>query len=307
MLSGMDEATVYFNGSYLPASAAKLSWADAGFVTGTTVAEQLRTFGGKLFHVEEHVDRLKRSLQILGIKLDPCERPLASTAQELAARNHQLLPQGYDLGLCIFVTPGPYPAMAPTEIRRPNVGMHTYPLPFGMWAQKYRTGQALASVSVVQPSGQSWPPELKVRSRVHFYLADREAAEKVPGARALLTDEAGHVTETSTANILLLRQGRLVSPPLERILHGISLKTTVELATAAGIAVEYGDLTLADVATADEVWLTSTPFALLPATSLDGQPIGDGNIGPVYQQMLARWNDLVGLDIAAQALSTITS
>lgn len=301
MLTGMDEPSVYFNGSFLPASAAKLSWTDGGFVTGVTVAEQLRTFGGKLFHVEEHVARLKRSLEIIGVKIDPCERPLAGTAQQLAARNYPLLPSGFDLGLCIFVTPGPYPPMAPMEIRRPNVGMHTYPLPFGMWADKYRTGQALASVSVVQPSARSWPPELKVRSRVHFYLADREAAEKVPGARALLTDEAGHVTETSTANILLLRAGRLVSPPLERILHGISLKTTVELAEAAGLAVEYADLKLDDVATADEVWLTSTPFALLPVTSLDGQPIGGGQVGPVYQQMLARWNDLVGLDIAAQA------
>jgi len=75
------------------------------------------------------------------------------------------------------------------------------------------------------------------------------------------------------------------------------------LAAEAGLAVEYADLTLADVAAADEVWLSSTPFALLPVTSLDGQPIGDGHVGPVYQRMLARWNDLVGLDIAAQALA----
>ena len=84
-----------------------------------------------------------------------------------------------------------------------------------------------------------------------------------------------------------------------------------EIAASIGLDLDMGrqvaDLTLADVAAADEVWLTSTPFALLPVTSLDGKPIGDGAVGPVYQQMLARWNDLVGLDIAAQALRTITS
>ncbi len=304
----MDRPSIYLNGEFLPESAARLPWFDAGFVTGITVAEQLRTFGGKLFHVEEHVARLKRSLEIIGIAPPSPENRFAEAAAQLAARNYPLLPgRGYDLGLCIFVTPGPYAAMAPMEIRRPVVAMHTYPLPFALWAQKYSSGQALASTSIVQPSARSWPTELKCRSRAHFYLADRQAAEKVPGARALMTDEAGWVTEASTANVLVLRGRSLVSPPLERILPGISLKTTLELAAAAGLDVEYADLKLDDVAAADEVWLTSTPFAVLPVTSLDGKPIGNGGPGPAFRDMLRRWNELVGLDIEAQAVGCLSA
>ncbi len=297
----MNEPSVYLNGQFLPASQGVLPWFDGGFVLGATVAEQLRTFAGRLFRLDEHLARLQHSLEIVGLEPEPGLDEFPFAAAELVARNYPLLPTGGDLGLCVFVTPGPYLPMAGDFPLRPTVAMHTFPLPFRLWAGKYESGQSLASVNVVQPSHRCWPTELKCRSRVHYYLADREAAKQDSAARALLTDEAGHVTETATANVLVCQGDRLISPPAVRILPGISLNATRELAEEIGWHVEEADLSVADVAAAEEVLLTSTPFCLLPATRLNGKPIGSGTPGACYRALLEKWNDLVGLNVAKQA------
>src|SRR5712671_4511658 len=104
----MSEPLAYLNGRYLPFSQAAISVTDGGFVQGVTVAEQLRTFGGKLFRLEQHLARLARALSIVGIELGMPVEKLGEIARELAAKNHSLLDPGDDLGLSMFVTPGQY-------------------------------------------------------------------------------------------------------------------------------------------------------------------------------------------------------
>jgi branched-chain amino acid aminotransferase len=84
-------------------------------------------------------------------------------------------------------------------------------------------------------------------------------------------------------------------------LHGISLSVVVELAQQLGIPSNERDLSTDDVASADEVLLTSTPMCLLPATRFNGRPIGAGEPGPIFHHLLKAWSDLAGLDIAGQA------
>ena len=122
------------------------------------------------------------------------------------ARNHRLLEADDDLALCLFVTPGEYPAMAPPEGAGPLVAMHTYPLPFQLWCDTYEQGQRLVATEIVQVPAASWPAELKCRSRMHYYLADRSAQRADPAARALLLDAEGYVVEASTANVVVYRQ-----------------------------------------------------------------------------------------------------
>jgi branched-subunit amino acid aminotransferase/4-amino-4-deoxychorismate lyase len=300
----MSEPTAFLNGRWIPASAAAVSVGDAGFVLGTTVAEQLRTFQGTLFRLDAHLARLFHSLEILGV--DPGLKPdeFARIAEELVPQNYRLLPPGADLGLSIVVTPGMVPRFATAaEPSQPTVCMHTYPLRFQLWAEKYRTGQALAVTDVEQVPARCWPPSLKCRSRMHYYLADRQAALLDPSARALLLDAQGFVTETTTANVLVYRCDRgLISPPFAKILHGISLMTIVELAAKLAIPLSEQDLAPQDVAAADEAMLTSTSMCLLPATRLNGLPIGDGRPGPIFAKLLAAWSAMVGVDIAAQAM-----
>ncbi len=297
----MEEPLAFLNGQWIPASAAAVPVGDAGFVLGATVTEQVRTFAGELFHLDDHLARLKQSLQIVGIDPEVTFDELAGIARELTARNHRLLAPGDDLGLSIFITPGAYPAYSPPS-PGPTVCMHTYPLPFRLWAEKYRTGQALVTTDIRQVPPQTWPPGLKCRSRMHYYLADRNAAMVEPDARALLLDEHGFVTETSTANLLIFNASQgLLSPSSDRILQGISLAVAIELAGQLGISAAERDLTPQDVASAGEALLGSTPLCLLPVTRFNGRPIGNGRPGNVFRRLLAAWSELVGLDVAAQA------
>ncbi|MFW5693078.1 MAG: aminotransferase class IV [Thermoguttaceae bacterium] len=298
----MVDEQAYLNGKFLPASAMCLPPTDAGFVLGVTVAEQLRTFRGELFRLEEHLIRLGNSLRLVGVDPGTDADRLAATARELVAHNRTLLGPEEELGLSMFATPGLYATFAPEGPPEPTLGMHTYRLPFRLWAEKYRTGQALRTASVRQVPRECWPTELKCRSRMHYYLADREAAAEEPGARALLLDLDGRVSEASTANVLVYRRGEgLISPPLERILHGISLDVAFRLAGRLGIGTVFRDLTPAEVAQSDEVLLSSTSPCLLPVTRFDGRPIGPGRPGEVFWSLIAAWSELVGVDIVAQA------
>lgn len=299
----MSEPQAYLNGRFLPASQAMISPVDAGFVLGATVTEQLRTFGGRLFRLDDHLARLERSLELVGIEPGLTRAQFAEIGRELVTHNHRFLEGGDDLGLSIFVTPGIYASYAnPEDPVEPLVCLHTYALPFRLWASKYEKGQALVTSDVRQVPPECWPSELKCRSRMHYYLADREAAAKDPGARAVLLDSNGHVTETSTANVLLYKAAEgLVSVPHHKVLHGISMATLMEMASEQGLSVSQRNLTPNDLASADEVLLSSTPFCLLPATRLNGRPIASGRPGPVFQRLLAGWSERMGLDIAGQA------
>ncbi len=321
------EPVAYLNGQFIPASQATISIVDAGFVMGATVTEQLRTFAGRLFRPERHFERLRHSLEICRIDPGFGGGEFARIAEELVSRNHPLLSPGDDLGLAIFATPGQYAPLAASDRilgdtsrsvgfrphenadsrglkatpRAPTVGLHTFPLAFSLWASAYRGGVSLVTTSVRQVPPQCWPPELKCRSRMHYYLADREAAAKEPGARALLLDSDGHVEETSTANILIYRRDSgLLAPPRATVLPGVSLEVVIELAGKLGIPYVEREMTPDEVATADEAMLSSTPNCLLPVARLNGRQIGGGE-WPIYRKLLAAWSEMVGIDIAAQA------
>ncbi|MDZ7615717.1 MAG: aminotransferase class IV [Patescibacteria group bacterium] len=297
----------FLNGAFIPASAMMISPTDAGFVLGVTVAEQLRTFRGELFRLEDHLCRLYHSLEVVGTHVGTGQDDVAAAARKLVAHNHGLLGPEEELGLSIFVTPGCYATFAPNVQAAPTLGMHTYRLPFALWAERYRTGQALVTASVRQVPAACWPTDLKCRSRMHYYLADRDAAARQPGARALLLDLEGRVTEASTANVLVYRSGEgLISPPLNRILHGISLDVAFRLAGELGIRTVFRALWPGEVAEADEVLLSSTSPCLLPVTQLDGHPIGAGGPGKVFQSLIKAWGELVGVDIVGQAIRGLT-
>ncbi|MGW8258014.1 MAG: aminotransferase class IV [Thermoguttaceae bacterium] len=298
----MSDTLAYFNGAWIPTSEAAVSVFDAGFVLGTTVSEQLRTFAGKLFRLQQHIQRLQQGLDIVGfdVALKPAE--IMQIAHELIEKNQNLLAPGNDWGLTIFVTPGIYATYARNEPPRPTLCMYLYPLPFHLWAEKYQVGDALVTTEIEQVSERSWPPELKCRSRMHYYLADRLAKRQDPLARAVLLDREGHVREASTANVIIYRKIEgLISPPLGKILGGISLEAVRELSENLQMPFFDRELTADDLAAADEIFLTSTPPCILPVTRFNNRPIGNGLPGKITQKLLAAFSAQVGVDIVAQA------
>ncbi len=228
---------------------------------------------------------------------------LGRIAQDLATANWRLLGAGDDLNLAMFFTPGAHPTMRPaTAAAGPTSCIHTFPIPHHLWSEKFVHGDAVVTTSVEQVSPHCWPRKLKCRSRMHYYLADQQARSLDPGARALMIDQDGFVTEATTANILAYYPGQgLVGPPRAKVLPGVSLKVLLELAQKAGIDYAERDLTPADIATAQEVLLASTSLCVVPVVRFNRQPIGSGKPGPIYQTLLAGWSRLVDVDIAAQA------
>ncbi len=292
----------YRNGEIVPEANLTVAVQDAGFVQGLTVAEQLRTFDGELFRLPEHLRRLRHSLEIVGVRIPETDEQLTEAAERLAAHNREFLQPGDDLALVLFVTPGPYAAMAAGAPSGPVRGMHTYPLPFAGWVGKYASGQALATTNVLQIPAACWPRELKCRSRMHYHLADQAAAKIDPQARALLLDQDGFVVEASTANVILYRESEgLISPPAERILPGVTLRAWEDIAGALGIPFLRRDVNVQDVRESDEVLLCSTSMCGLPAVRLNGQDIGGGSPGPCFARLIQAFSELVGLDIVQQA------
>jgi len=293
----------YLAGRFMPISEMAIPVTDAGFSLGTTVTEQFRSFGGNIFQLEQHLHRLQRSLEIVGVQ--PCEslNEIAEIAQNLVQRNHELLAPGDDLGLSLFVTAGGLARFHNGTQGSPCVGMHTFPLPFQLWDKKYRQGQSLVVTDIEQVAPQSWPAELKCRSRMHYYLADLAASRLEPGARALLLDANGHVIEASTANILLYKKDQgFFSPPGEVVLPGISLLFIQKIAADLGIDWNHRSIVPEEVSQADEIFLTSTPFCLLPVTSFNGNAIQDGCPGPLFTELAQAWSDRIGIDFIKQAI-----
>jgi len=297
----------WLDGRFMPREAFAVPAGDAGFVLGATVTEQLRTFRGRLFLPDQHADRLRNSLRLVGLTPRVSIADLLDTAACVAHHNHALLAATTpgepppDLGLVIFVTAGDLAAQHGGRAGPPRSGIHSFPLAFGLWAKAYDSGVPLRSVAVRQVPDTCWPLAAKVRSRLHYHLADREAGGMEPGARAVLAHADGRISETSTANIAVVRDGGIVSPPAADALPGVSLAFARTLADRLGTPWREASLSRADLTTADEIMLTSTPNCILPATRFEGRGVGAGVPGPVFHRLLAAWSEAVGIDIAAQA------
>jgi branched-subunit amino acid aminotransferase/4-amino-4-deoxychorismate lyase len=293
----MSDSVAYYNGRWIPSTELAVAVDDLGFLMGVTLTEKLRTFGGRPYCADAHLARMHKSLEIMGWDAGAISREAGIAIDEFVTRNAAHIVEGDDWNITLFVTPG-----KSADAAGPTICVHGYPIPFHQWAHQFVQGIEAVIVGVRQVPTDCWPAELKCRSRMHYYLADREAAKDSPNARAILLDQDGYVGEGSTANVIAYYAGKgLVTPRIEKVLPGVSQQVIFDLAKTLGIDHNEQDLYPADLSQADELFFASTSICLLPVVNLDGLPIGTGQVGPVFQQLLAAWSEQVGVDIAAQA------
>jgi branched-subunit amino acid aminotransferase/4-amino-4-deoxychorismate lyase len=298
------EPLVYLNGHTVPASEAHLPLYDAGLVMGATVTEMTRTFHRRPWRLADHLDRLFRALKYVRLDIGLSPEQMGAVSEELVAHNARLLDAADELGLIQFVTAGEHPIHARRFGRSarpgPTVCVHTFPLEFEQWAGKMLTGQHLVTPSVRQIPPQCYASQMKCRSRMHYYLAEEEVRLIDPEAAPLLLDLDGNVTETAAANILIVEHGTVVSPTSRNTLPGISRAMAIRLCGRLGIPFVERDFPLFNAVNADEAFLTSTPYCLMPVTKINGVPVGGGTPGPMSKRLLGAWSDEVGVDIEAQ-------
>jgi branched-chain amino acid aminotransferase len=161
-------------------------------------------------------------------------------------------------------------------------------------------------INAVIPSQRAIPaslidPKVKNRSRIHYLMANMQVSN-YEGNRnwALLLDTDNHVAEGTGDNFFIVKDGVLLTPEPRNILRGISREYVFELCKEMGIEYKECNLDVYDVVNADEAFMTGTPFCILPVTSLDGQKIGTGKPGEMFNKLITRWGKNVNKDIIEQ-------
>lgn len=300
------EPIAFLHDRFLPADELRLPYYDLGVVGGVAVSEMLRTFSHRPFAVTEHLTRLRESLQCVPISEPAAFSKVEDILRQVVAHNTGLIDTEDDLGVILFVTAGwnpTYVGRAVAGEHGSTLGLHTFPLQYGLWSRQYREGVRLVISSVPAIPEECVDRRVKSRSRLHWYRADQAARQKEPGAMGLVLDSDGCVTETAAANIIAVIDGCLFSPPVGVALEGVSLQTAFTLAAQAGLESRRQPLKPSDLHRASEILLTSTPSCVVPVVQFEGLPVGNGKPGPVFRQLLQGWKSLVGCDFEQQALS----
>ena len=269
------------NGQITPAEEARVSVLDNGFTFGDAVYETLRTYGGRPFHLDRHLERLRRSAQRLAIPM-PAGDAIARDLDALLARAANS--ESY---IRIIVTRGRGDISYHFErVQGPTVVMVVKPhAPFP--PAYYTNGIAVILSSVRRNSPQSLDPAIKSCNLLNNILAMREA--QVKGAfEPIMLNEIGELAETASANVFLVKEGSLLTPPLDAgILPGVTRAVVLELAAGLSLPVREEPVAVKDLLAADEVFITSTLKEVLPVTLVDGRPVGAGRPGPVTLRLLA--------------------
>lgn len=294
---------VYINGDLFAPDDAKISVFDSAVMLGDMVTESTRTFRHVPFKLETHLDRLYKSLKVT--RIDPGVSPAAMRDLTLRVLAHNLphVPPDEDVWIVHNISRGRSIAGAdPTKQRSAaTVIIFTQPMILTDWAPFYTHG-----CHAVTPMSRAMPPQaldarIKNRSRMAYTLAEMEVKLVDPQAQGILLDLDGNVAENKGGNFFIVSEGVLKTPPTRNALAGVSRATALELAAHLGIPTQVVDFQLYDVYTADEAFFTSTPYCIMPATRINGLPVGDGQVGAVTRRILDAWSDLVGMDIVGQA------
>ena len=300
---------VYINGELFAPDEAKISVFDAAVMLGDTVTESTRTFRHQPFKLEEHIRRLYQSLKVT--RIDPGLTPaeMIEVTQRVLAANLPHVPMDEDVWIVHNISRGRSVAGAdPTKQRSSaTVIIFTQPMILTDWARFYREG-----CHAVTPMSRAVPPQaldarIKNRSRMAYTLAEMEVKLVDPLAQGILLDLDGNVAENKGGNFFIVSDGILKTPTTRNALAGVSRATVLELARELQIPTEVCDFQLYDIYTADEAFFTSTPYCIMPATRINGLPVGDGQVGAVTKQLLAAWSARVGMDIVEQATRQVAA
>ena len=299
---------VFLNGEFVPETEAKISIYDSALMFGDMVFEMTRSFNKVQFKLREHLERLYTGLKIFRIPLIMTIEEMEVACLETIKVNEPFFSETDEHRLMINVSRGPLGIYSPIfgENLEPSVVIADFPL---KWTVASMSSLYDKGINSVIPSQRSIPatlmdPKIKNRSRMWYQMANIEVSQvKGDNNWALLIDPDGYITEGTGDNFFMIKSGVLYTPEGRNILRGISRGYVFELAEQLGIECKEVNIEPFDLYSADEAFLTGTPFCILPTTHLNGLPIGDGVMGEITKMLLEEWCGNVGLDIIKQIKS----
>lgn len=278
---------VYIDGNFYDKKDAKISVYDHGLLYGDGVFEGIRVYGGKVFKLKAHVDRLYDSAKAIGIKLPWTQRQIAQAIVDTVKVSpgceylRPIITRGVgNLGI------DPRKCDTPTLIVIADT-ISLYP------KECYETGLNVATVGTMRNHPAATNARVKSLNYLNNVMARMEAT-LANCQEALMLNHKGDISECSGDNIFLVQDGELYTPSIDAgILDGITRRCVIKLAKEHGITVHQCALSRFDVFTADECFLTGTAAEIVPVATVDGRTIGTGKAGPVTKKLLAAFKELV--------------
>lgn len=272
---------VYLNGDYLPAEEAKVSVLDRGFVFADGVYEVIPCYGGHLLRLQQHLQRLDNSLD--GIRLaNPMDRlQWAAILEEIVKRNSD---NHEDLSIYLQVTRGAAKRdhIFPDEVKQTVFVMAT-PMS-AVPAEQLENG-----IATITHDDIRWRYcHIKSIALLPNTLM-RQVAREAGAAEAILFRD-NQITEGAASNVFIVHNGRILTPRKDEcLLPGITRDLILEIAANDGLDCAEADISMQMLREAEEIWVTSSTKEILPVTRLDGLPVGNGKPGPVWRDMLDRY------------------
>jgi len=277
---------VYLNGNFVPKHEAKTSIYDHGFLYGDGVFEGIRAYNGRVFRLDEHLDRMYDSAKAIDLKI-----PLSKDEMKKAIIETLKINKLKDAYIRPIVTRGDGDlGLDPRKCPSPNVFIITQEWG-AMYGDLYEKGLKAVTVSVRRNAPEALPPNIKSMNYLNNILAKIEANVK-GGDEAIIFDVNGNISEGSGDNIFVVKNGRIITPPTLNNLRGITRAAAIELAVKEGIEVSEANIGFFDIYTADEVFVTGTAAEIAPITVIDGRTVGDGKPGKITKKLMAAFREL---------------
>ncbi len=301
------ERFAYFNGQYLPESQVCISFRDRGFNLGDAVFDAERTFGGKIFRLQEHIDRLYGSLEKASIDPGLSPQEMIEITQQTVEKNLPLLKPNEDYWVMQRITRGLNVVGGELwQSGEATVIVECTPLPLRARAPLLRDGLDVFSPSLRRVPPESLDPNIKSHNYLNLVLADLQVRDRSRHAWAILLDTRGYISEGIGSNVFLVKDQALLTPDARYVLPGISRGVVIALARDEGIPVCERDLTPEEAASSDEAFITSTSFCICPVRSYDGRMLGAGEApGPVTRQLSQAFAREVKYDFVSQYLESL--
>jgi branched-chain amino acid aminotransferase len=280
--------TIWLDGKWYDRETATVSVYDHGLLYGDGVFEGIRVYGGKIFKLTEHLNRLYDSAHAIWLTIPMPKDEMARITEEAVRRSgiteayiRHVVTRGVgDLGL------------DPRKCAKPSIIIIVDTI--RLWPEEvYETGLRVVTAGTPIPQREALSPRVKSLNYLAHILAKIEGIQA--GAdEVIMLDSAGSVAEGSGQNIFIVKNGLIKTPPpFAGILKGVTRDTVIEIAQQAGYPVEETMLNRYDVYTADEVFLTGTASELVAVRQVDGRQIGAGKCGPVTRELRSRFQTLV--------------
>jgi branched-chain amino acid aminotransferase len=281
------ESKIYIDGEFYSEANAKVSVFDHGLLYGDGIFEGIRFYNGRVFRLEEHLDRLWDSAHSICLTIPMSKREMTTALLETIRQND--LREGY---IRLVVTRGVGNlGLNPAQCKKPSVIIITAQI--ALYPESvYRNGLTVVTCATRRTSPASLNPAVKSLNYLNNVMA-RIEANLANADEALMLNDAGNVAECTADNVFIIKRGQIFTPPITAgALRGITRSVVFEIAAELGIKITETEITRHDVFIADECFLTGTAAEVIPVIKVDSREIGNGKPGPISARMIARFRQL---------------